>query len=172
MYRRTGDYFTLLSKSRELVETHKISKGDCMEVVVFEAVKNQLSDRGYLADQLEHGAWDTYENWKDRGRQVARGQKGIKVTLTERTQRINKDSGDVIKEWERDFYMDVWHHSKTTKIDRARHLEINGDFDVRNGNTEYGLERPKFQNNDDTTVMAKTEDDQGDSSEELFKDFK
>ena len=39
-----------------------------MELVIFEAVKNQLADRGYLPDQLEHGAWDTYENWKDRGR--------------------------------------------------------------------------------------------------------
>ena len=54
-----------------------------MEVVVFEAVKNQLSDRGYLPDQLEHGAWDTYENWKDRGRQIAldRSQSHLRLEL-------------------------------------------------------------------------------------------
>ena len=108
-----------------------------MDAVYFEAIKPQLVERGFSTDDLIHPAWDTYNNWIERGRIVRRGQKSVRCNLIEKTERSSPTTGDVVSEWERNFNLDIFHHNMTSPVDATRHVERNGDFDQRMGNKDY-----------------------------------
>ena len=108
-----------------------------MDSSLFNSIKPQLEIRGFNSDDLNHAAWDTYNNSIERDRVVKRGRKSVRCVLIDKTERRAPDSDDVLSEWEREVKLDLFHHNMTNPVDRNRHIERNGDFDMKYGNVTY-----------------------------------
>ena len=111
-----------------------------MKDTTFKAIVPQLKMLpNVVDDMLVYQAWDSYDNWLVRRRQVKKGTKAVTVKLPIREQVYDKETDEVLSTREYERTLVVFHHSMTDPISGRIQDEV-GTWDVENRERQYFLD--------------------------------